>query len=169
MLTRPNKTPGIGTEALRRELSRLPVPLQAKQRANSLQEVCKPHRQHGYRESHSSLHREIRAAVFASNVLRRRLRGLPLQAGSIKVAHRISQESKEGTGRPERCILISQTSCSPRQGDHESAGSSSPFGGELHPSSQRFRPGRTAQQARRFPGPEASVEFRARQAPARTA
>ena len=72
------------------ELSHLPVPLQAKQRANSLQEVCKPHRQHGYRESHSSLRREIRAALFASNVLRRRLRGLPLQAGSVKVTHRVS-------------------------------------------------------------------------------
>ena len=43
-------------------------------------------------------------AVFASNVLRRRLRGLPLQAGSVKVAHRVSQESKEGTRRPERAF-----------------------------------------------------------------
>ena len=32
------------------------------QRANSLQEVCKPHRQHGYRESHSSLRGEVRAS-----------------------------------------------------------------------------------------------------------
>ena len=89
-------------------------------------------------------------AVFASNVLRRHLRGLPLQAGSVKVAHRVSQESKEGTRRPERCVLIAQTSRSPRPGDHKSTYCSPPKGEELPPAGQRLCPGRTPRKAGRL-------------------